>query len=151
LCPSVSIRRRVAGFDGIGGLVSRGLVRSERCRQRLEGTTVAGARGRECRVNVHEGNTDPGKCCGRAPGVRRRTKIVPHAVGERPVLKLMYAAVIRTADRWRSLTVSEFEQRQLKAGASAARDGPARAGRTSGRQRPTRLTVWSACSYSQSR
>ena len=46
---------------------------------------------------------------------RRRTKIVPHAFGERPVLKLMYAAVIRAADRWRGLTVSEFEQRQLKA------------------------------------
>jgi putative transposase len=46
---------------------------------------------------------------------RRRTKIVPHAFGERPVLKLMYAAVIRAADRWRGLTLSEFEQRQLKA------------------------------------
>jgi len=46
---------------------------------------------------------------------RRRTKVVPHAFGERPVLKLMYAAVIRAADRWRGLTVSEFEQRQLQA------------------------------------
>ena len=46
---------------------------------------------------------------------RRRTKVVAHAFGERPVLKLMYAAVIRAADRWRGLTVSEFEQRQLKA------------------------------------
>ena len=46
---------------------------------------------------------------------RRRTKVVPHAFGERPVLKLMYAAVIRAADRWRGLTVGEFEQRQLKA------------------------------------
>ena len=46
---------------------------------------------------------------------RRRTKIVPHAFGERPVLKLMYAAVIRAADRWRGLTVGEFEQRQLRA------------------------------------
>ena len=45
---------------------------------------------------------------------RRRTKIVPHAFGERPVLKLMYAAVIRAADRWRGLTVGEFERRQLK-------------------------------------
>src|SRR5262249_45143732 len=32
---------------------------------------------------------------------RRRTKVVSHAFGERPVLKLMYAAVIRAADRWR--------------------------------------------------
>ena len=45
---------------------------------------------------------------------RRRTKVVPHAFGERPVLKLMYAAVIRAADRWRGLTVGEFERRQLK-------------------------------------
>jgi transposase-like protein len=46
---------------------------------------------------------------------RRRTNIIPHAFGERPVLKLMYAAVIRAADRWRGLTVGEFEQRQLRA------------------------------------
>ena len=29
--------------------------------------------------------------------------------------KLMYAAVIRAADRWRGLSVGEFEQRQLRA------------------------------------
>jgi putative transposase len=46
---------------------------------------------------------------------RRRTKIIPHAFGERPVLKLMYAAVIRAADRWRGLTVGEFEHHQLPA------------------------------------
>jgi transposase-like protein len=46
---------------------------------------------------------------------RRRTKIIPHAFGERPVLKLMYAAVIRAADRWRGIQVGEFEQRQLRA------------------------------------
>ena len=46
---------------------------------------------------------------------RRRTKIIPHAFGERPVLKLMYAAMIRAADRWRGITVGEFEQRQLRA------------------------------------
>ena len=31
------------------------------------------------------------------------------------MLKLMYAAVIRAADRWRGLTVGEFEQRQFRA------------------------------------
>ena len=31
------------------------------------------------------------------------------------MLKLMYATVIRAADRWRGLTVGEFEQRQLRA------------------------------------
>ncbi len=46
---------------------------------------------------------------------RRRTKIIPHAFGERPVLKLMYAAIIRAAERWRGITVGEFEQRQLTA------------------------------------
>ena len=46
---------------------------------------------------------------------RRRTKIIPHAFGERPVLKLMYAAMIRAADRWRGISVGEFEQRQLRA------------------------------------
>ena len=39
---------------------------------------------------------------------------MPHAFGGRPVLKLMYAAVIRAADRWRGVTVGEFEQRQLR-------------------------------------
>jgi len=46
---------------------------------------------------------------------RRRTKIIPHAFGERPVLKLMYAAVIRAAERWRGITAGEFAQRQLRA------------------------------------
>ena len=46
---------------------------------------------------------------------RRRSKVVPHAFGERPVLKLLYAAVIRAADRWRGLAIGEFEQRQLRA------------------------------------
>jgi len=31
------------------------------------------------------------------------------------VLKLMYAAVIRAAARWRGIAVGEFEQRQLRA------------------------------------
>ncbi|MFN0192976.1 MAG: IS256 family transposase [Aestuariivirga sp.] len=45
---------------------------------------------------------------------RRRTKIIPHAFGERAVLKLMYAALIRAAERWRGIKTTEFEQRQLK-------------------------------------
>jgi putative transposase len=46
---------------------------------------------------------------------RRCTKIIPHAFGERPMLKLMYAAVVRAADGWRGITVGEFEHRQLRA------------------------------------
>lgn len=46
---------------------------------------------------------------------RRRTKVIPHAFGERAVLKLMYAALIRAAERWRGIRIAEFDQRQLKA------------------------------------
>jgi hypothetical protein len=47
---------------------------------------------------------------------RRRTKIIPNFFhGERPVLKLMYAALIRGAERWRGIHMSVFETRQLEA------------------------------------
>jgi transposase-like protein len=46
---------------------------------------------------------------------RRRTKVIPHAFGERAVLKLMYAALIRAAEHWRGIKFSEFERRQLRA------------------------------------
>jgi putative transposase len=46
---------------------------------------------------------------------RRRLKIIPNAFGERAVLKLMFGALIRAAERWRSVKVSEFERRQLAA------------------------------------
>jgi len=46
---------------------------------------------------------------------RRRTKVIPHAFGERAVLKLIYAALIRAAERWRGIKITEFEQRQPKA------------------------------------
>jgi transposase-like protein len=40
---------------------------------------------------------------------RRRLKIIPNAFGERAVLKLMFGALIRAAERWKSIKVSEFE------------------------------------------
>jgi putative transposase len=46
---------------------------------------------------------------------RRRLKIIPHAFGEKAVLKLMYGAMIRAAERWRGLPVTAFERRQLEA------------------------------------
>ena len=46
---------------------------------------------------------------------RRRNKVIPRAFGEHAVLKLMYAALIRTAERWRGIKITEFEHRQLKA------------------------------------
>jgi putative transposase len=44
---------------------------------------------------------------------RRRAKVIPHAFGERAVLKVMYAALIRAAERWRGICMTEFQQRQL--------------------------------------
>lgn len=44
---------------------------------------------------------------------RRRTKVIPHAFGERAVLKLMYAALIRASETWRRAVISEFELKQL--------------------------------------
>ena len=46
---------------------------------------------------------------------RRRTKTIPHAFGERAVLKLMYAALIRGSRGWCRLRITEFERRQLQA------------------------------------
>lgn len=45
---------------------------------------------------------------------RRRTKVIPHAFGERAVLKLMYASLIRASQGWRRIIVSEFEQHQIE-------------------------------------
>lgn len=44
---------------------------------------------------------------------RRRLKIIPNAFGEKAVLKLMFGAMTRAAERWRSIRVSEFERRQM--------------------------------------
>jgi hypothetical protein len=41
-------------------------------------------------------------------------KAVGTFFGERPVLKLMYAVLIRATENWRGITVTEFEARQLR-------------------------------------
>jgi hypothetical protein len=46
---------------------------------------------------------------------RRRLKIIPNAFGERAVPKMMFGALIRAAERWCSVKVSDFERRQLAA------------------------------------
>ncbi len=46
---------------------------------------------------------------------RRRLKIIPNAFGEKPVLKLMFAAMTRAAERWRPIRITAFEQRQMEA------------------------------------
>lgn len=45
---------------------------------------------------------------------RRRTKVIPHAFGERAVLKLMYAALIRASQTWKNIVITQFELRQLE-------------------------------------
>jgi putative transposase len=46
---------------------------------------------------------------------RRRLKIIPNAFGEKPILKLMFGAMIRAAGRWKAIRVTDFERRQLAA------------------------------------
>lgn len=45
---------------------------------------------------------------------RRRTKIIPHAFGERAVLKLMFAALARASQTGRRLVISEFELKPIE-------------------------------------
>jgi putative transposase len=44
---------------------------------------------------------------------RRRSKTIPHAFGERAVLKLMYAALHRASRTWQRVVITDFEQTQL--------------------------------------
>jgi transposase-like protein len=46
---------------------------------------------------------------------RRRLRAAHTIVGERAVLKLMYASLIRASSTWRPKTITEFETRQLDA------------------------------------
>ena len=46
---------------------------------------------------------------------RRRLKTIPVAFGEKPVLKLMFGAMIRAAERWRAIEITTFERRQVDA------------------------------------
>jgi hypothetical protein len=43
----------------------------------------------------------------------RRTKVIPHAFAEKPILKLMYAALIRASQTWRRILIREFELKQI--------------------------------------
>ena len=44
---------------------------------------------------------------------RRRSKVIPHAFGERAVMKLMFAALLRASESWRGIRITEFELQQL--------------------------------------
>lgn len=45
---------------------------------------------------------------------RRRTKVIPHALGERAVLKLMFAAMLRASKTWQRVVICDFELRQIE-------------------------------------
>jgi transposase-like protein len=45
---------------------------------------------------------------------RRRTKVIPHAFGERPLMKLMFAATIRASEHWRGIRTTPFDRQQLE-------------------------------------
>ncbi len=45
---------------------------------------------------------------------RRRTKTIPHAFGERPILKLMYASLMRATETWKKIKTTSFEIKQLE-------------------------------------
>ena len=45
---------------------------------------------------------------------RRRTKVIPHAFGEKAVMKLMYAALMRARQGWRNVIVTTFEVKQIE-------------------------------------
>ncbi len=46
---------------------------------------------------------------------RRRLKIIPNAFGEKAVLKLMFAAMTRAAERWHAVKITDFQRRQMAA------------------------------------
>ena len=45
---------------------------------------------------------------------RRRTKVIPHAFGERAVMKQMCAALMRARQGWRKVIVTPFEIEQIQ-------------------------------------
>ncbi len=44
---------------------------------------------------------------------RRRTKVIPRFADERSAMKLVFASLIRCAERWRRVSISDLERRQL--------------------------------------
>jgi transposase-like protein len=44
---------------------------------------------------------------------RRRTKVIPRLMGEKAAMKLVFATMIRAADRWCRVSISDLERHQL--------------------------------------
>jgi transposase-like protein len=63
---------------------------------------------------------------------RRRLKIIPNAFRERAVLKLMFGALIRAAERRRSIKVTEFEHRSAGGRPTPSLPTPGNAGSSHG-------------------
>jgi hypothetical protein len=45
---------------------------------------------------------------------RRRTKVIPRLMDERAALKLVFATMIRAADRWCRVSITDLERHQLR-------------------------------------
>lgn len=45
---------------------------------------------------------------------RRRTKVIPRLTDEKATLKLVFATVIRTAERWCRVSISDMERHHLE-------------------------------------
>ena len=45
---------------------------------------------------------------------RRRTKVIPRLMDEKAAMKLVFATMIRAADRWTRVSISDMERHQLK-------------------------------------
>ena len=45
---------------------------------------------------------------------RRRTKVIPRLMEEKAAMKLVFATLIRAAERWARVSVSDIERHQLK-------------------------------------
>jgi putative transposase len=45
---------------------------------------------------------------------RRRTKVIPRFTDEKAAMKLVFATLIRAADRWCRVSISDLERHQLR-------------------------------------
>ena len=45
---------------------------------------------------------------------RRRTKIIPHFFTEKACLKLVFSALSKTGQRWRTVPITKLERQQLE-------------------------------------
>ena len=45
---------------------------------------------------------------------RRRTKVIPRFTNEKAAMKLVFATLIRAADRWCRVSISDLERHQLR-------------------------------------